>query len=105
MIVLANLLLWLANVLGSFAWLYKWIVIIGVLISWLRLDPWNPIVRFFRGMVDPPCGWIRRKFPFVVAGGMIDLSPIVLLLGLEFIDWVVVRSLIEYAHQLRMGLA
>lgn len=96
MIVLGYTLQWAARVLHSFATIYWWIVLVAVLLSWFRVDPWNPLVRFFRTMVDPPCWWIRRKAPFVLVGGMIDLSPIVLLLGLEFVDWVVVRSLHDY---------
>lgn len=99
MIPLGFFLVWVAAVLASFAWIYFWIVVISVVMSWVRADPWNPIVRFFRTMTEPPCDWIRRKFPFVVVG-MIDLSPIVLILGVKFIEGVVVPSLRAYGRSL-----
>jgi YggT family protein len=102
MILAANLLIWAGQILESFTWLYRWIVLIAVVISWVGADPWNPIVRFFRTMVDPPCDWIRRRFPFVVVGGALDLSPIALIFGLLFLEEVVARSIIEYAFRLKM---
>lgn len=63
-------------------WLYSLIVIGAVVVSWVNADPWNPIVRFLRGATDPVFRRVRRLIPFVVIGG-IDLSPLVVLLGLQ----------------------
>lgn len=100
MFLAGNVLVTLAQILSSFARLYTWIIFGAVVVSWVGADPYNPIVRFLRTMVDPPCGWIRRRFPFVVVGGFVDLSPIALLAALQLVEGVVVASLIQYGRSI-----
>jgi YggT family protein len=68
---------------------YIWIVIISALLSFVRPNPDNQIVRqilqAIYQMTEPVYDFIRRKMPFVVLSG-IDLSPIVILLALQFLD-------------------
>ena len=86
----------LAMVLSSLLWLYWWIVLISVLISWVNPDPRNPVVRVLRSMTEPLFWQIRRTMPFVVIGA-IDLSPIVVMLGIMFLQRFVVASLVDLA--------
>ena len=63
-----------------------WAILIRVLLSWLpmagiRIDPYNPIIRFLYSITDPILEPLRR-FTTI---GMIDLSPIVALIGLQLI--------------------
>ena len=58
--------------------LYIWIVIIAALLSFVRPDPYNPIVQVLYRLTEPVMGFIRRKMPFVVLSG-IDLSPLVVI--------------------------
>ncbi len=78
--------------------LYLWIVIIGALISWVHPDPHNPIVRFLRSAVDPVFLWLRRRIPLIISG--IDLSPIVVIAGILFLDTALVQSLMEQGNLL-----
>ena len=71
---------------------YIWIVIIAALLSFVRPDPQNPIVQFIYRLTEPVYSFIRRKLPFVVLSG-IDLSPLVIILGLQFIDIFMMRAL------------
>jgi len=91
----------LASVLDSLLTLYMWIVIIAALLSWVNPDPRNPIVRFLYNVTEPVLYQIRRRLPFVHAAGF-DLSPLVLIIGIQFAKMVVVRSLYELA--LRMNV-
>ena len=73
-----------------------WAILIRVLLSWLpmanvRIDPYNPIIRFLHAITDPILDPLRR-FTTV---GMMDLSPIVALLGLEFLRQILL-SLLGY---------
>lgn len=68
--------------------LYKWIVIISALVSWVRPDPYNPIVRFLRAATEPVFYRIRKWMPFVFIGG-VDLSPIVVLFAVFFLEHVI----------------
>ncbi len=71
--------------------IYIWIVIISALLSFVRPDPYNPIVQTLYRLTEPVYGWIRRRFPFVIMGG-IDLSPLVIILALQFLDIFMMRA-------------
>ncbi|MFT7879564.1 MAG: YggT family protein [Sulfurimonas sp.] len=73
--------------------LYIWIVIIAALISFVQPDPRNPIVQILHRLTEPVLSFIRRKLPFVVFSG-VDLSPLVVILGLQFLDILMMRSLL-----------
>jgi len=65
--------------------IYIWVIIIAAFLSFVRPDPYNPIVQTLYRLTEPVFAWVRRKLPFVVLSG-IDLSPIVIILGLQFVD-------------------
>ena len=100
MIVLGNLLQAIAMILSQLLRIYGIVVMIAVLISWVSPDPFNPVVRFLRSVTEPVFAWIRRHLPFAVVG-MIDLSPIILLVLIQLLQMVVVQSLFDYAYRLR----
>lgn len=103
MILLANILIAVAKILNSVIFIYTWIVIIACLLSFVRPDPYNVIVRTLNGLTQPVFYWLRRKMPFLYVGGL-DLSPIVLILALQFINIALVGSLGEFAVRLKHGL-
>ncbi len=87
------------DVFNSLCWGYNLIVIASCFISWVNPDPYNPIVRFLRAATEPICYRIRKYLPFVVVSGF-DLSPIVLILGLNVFQKIVnyaVLSLVSVA--------
>ncbi len=100
MIVLANTLSAVALVLGSLLSLYFWIVIIAALLTWVRPDPYNPIVRALRTMTEPVFFRVRKWLPFTYITGM-DFSPVVVLLSIELFNRIVVASLAQYAHTMQ----
>jgi YggT family protein len=65
--------------------LYIWIVIIAAFLSFVQPDPRNPVVQTIYRLTEPAFDFIRRKMPFVVFSG-IDLSPLVIIFGLNFIN-------------------
>ncbi len=78
--------------------LYFWIVLATVIISWLMafniMNPTNPYVRqvsyALRRMTEPVLTPIRRMLPDL---GGIDISPIILIIGLQFLQQLVVSYL------------
>ena len=98
-VVLRQLTVAIASTLATLLALYRWIVIGSVLLSWVNPDPYNPIVRFLRGATEPVLSQVRRRLPFVVLSG-VDLSPLVVIVGLEMIRLVLVESLYELASRL-----
>jgi YggT family protein len=82
---------------------YMWVVIIGALLSWVNPDPYNPIVRFLRSATEPLFYFIRRKLPFLRAGG-IDFSPIAIIAAIYFLDYALAGYLIALGTSMRTGL-
>lgn len=99
MIVLANILGALASVMGYLLNIYFWIVVIASLITWVNPNPYNPIVRGLRMLTEPVFYRVRKWLPFTYAGG-IDFSPVIVLIGIELVNRIVVKSLAEYAAHL-----
>ena len=98
-VLLSRITLAIAMVLGYLLWIYWWIVLIAVLLTWVNPDPYNPIVRFLRNVTEPVFYQVRRRLPFVVIGGW-DLSPIVVMLAIRVLQIVLVDSLYVFASRL-----
>ncbi len=64
--------------------LYKWVIIISALLSWVQPDPYNPIVQMLYRLTEPAYALVRRYIP-TTFGGM-DLAPVVLIFALIFIE-------------------
>lgn len=62
--------------------LYIWIIMISVILSLLQINPRHPAVEIIRRVTEPVFDFVRQKFPFLQIGG-IDLSPLVILIGLQ----------------------
>lgn len=95
---MANFLIALARVIDVVLTIYLWVVIIGAVISWVNPDPYNPIVRFLRRATEPILRPIRRLLP--VSGFGVDFSPVVLILIIYFLQWFLVKSMIQIAARL-----
>lgn len=64
--------------------LYKWVIIISALLSWVRPDPYNPIVQMLYRLTEPAYNLVRRFIPTIV-GGM-DLAPLIVIFVLIFLE-------------------
>jgi YggT family protein len=75
------------RVISPLLTLYFWVVIISALLSWVQPDPYNPLVRMIYSLTEPLFEWLREHLPVVFGG--IDFSPLVVLLGVQFLQvWV-----------------
>lgn len=74
--------------------LFTWLVIIRALMSWVSPDPRNPVVQFVIALTEPIMEPLRRVVPSL---GVMDISPIVLLIFIYFLRVMLVRliSLIQ----------
>ncbi len=100
MIALGNLLIALAGVLATIINIFYFLIIGAVILSWVSPDPRNPIVQFIYSTTDPVFAKVRK---YVRPIGMLDLSPIVVLLALYFVNAWIVTSLAEYGRQIKLG--
>lgn len=92
MVFIANIIDAIAGIIGGILNLYMYVIIASAILSFVNPDPYNPIVRFIRGITEPAFNFVRRYMPFLVVGG-IDLSPLVIIVGIAFLQGAVVRNL------------
>lgn len=102
MFIFANLIIAIANITDILLTIYMWIVIISALISWVNPDPYNPIVRFLHAVTEPVFRPIRRTIGYKL--GIIDISPMIVILVILFVKHFLIRSLIELAYKLKGGI-
>lgn len=67
-----------------------WLVLISVILSYF-MDPYHPIRRAVDSVVEPMLAPIRRVVPLI---GMLDFSPLILLLLLQLLRNLIIRILI-----------
>jgi len=74
---------YLINFVNLFFTILDWLIIIRILLSWFpNINPYNPLIVLLRQITDPILEPARRIIPPL---GMLDLSPIVVLLVLDLI--------------------
>ncbi|HYC21477.1 MAG TPA: YggT family protein [Candidatus Bathyarchaeia archaeon] len=78
--------------------LYKWIIIIAAVLSWVRPDPYNPIVRFLYAATEPVLYRVRKVLPLFFGG--IDFTPLVVIFALEFLQRFLVPTLLDLGRAL-----
>jgi YggT family protein len=78
---------------------YIFIIIIRSIISWAGPMPYNPFVQILRKLTDPVFRFVHKNFPFTIIGG-IDLSPIVVIFILYFLNNFFTGILNDYALSL-----
>jgi YggT family protein len=87
-----NPFLWLIHTL---IWLYIYVLIAAAVMSWLIafnvVNSYNPTVRtigeFLYRVTEPALAPLRRVLPNL---GGIDISPVILIIGLMFLDQLVI---------------
>jgi YggT family protein len=84
------------NLLNFIVWLldlYSFVIIASALMSWVNPDPRNQIVIFLRRVTEPVLEPVRRMLPPWKTGGL-DLSPMIVLIAIQFVERVVLPALL-----------
>lgn len=89
-----SFLIALANILNVLLTLYFYAILIRALLSWVNPDPYNPVVQFLVRITEPVMAPFRRLIP-PISG--FDLSPIIVLLLVEFGKNILVGWLLSLA--------
>ena len=98
MFVLSNFVVALARIIDIVLTLYMWLIIARALISWVNADPYNQIVIFLYKATEPLLRLVRRAIPFRNIG--IDLSPMIVILVIIFLQYFLVETIIQFARTL-----
>ena len=99
MFVMGNFIVAAAKIIHIVLNIYMWIIIARALISWVNPVPYNQIVQFLYRITEPVLSLVRRWLPF--RGIALDLSPLVVILAIYFIDEFLISSMIELAAHFR----
>jgi len=91
-----NIFIALIGIISSIVYSYIILIIVSVVLSFVQVNPYNPIVQVINRLTNPPLRFVREKLPFLVIDG-IDLSPIVLIFGLQ--------ALVGLLSKMAMGMA
>jgi len=96
-----------ANFLGAFAriihvilTIYVWIIIIRSILSWIKTPGLYQVAVILYHLTEPVLRPFRRFIPPYKLGGL-DITPIIVILLILFVDRFLVESLSDYAQQLR----
>ncbi len=79
----------LAQMIGLLANLLIVLIFIWVIVSWI-LPPYHPLREALDRIVDPMLNPIRRVVPMA---GMLDLSPMILMILIEIVSRILVSLL------------
>jgi len=98
MFILGNLILAIAIILNKVIEIMYFILIIRVIISWVRPDPFNFFVQLLYRITEPILSPFRRIIPLGNIG--LDISPILAMLTMFFVQQFLIASLIRLGCQL-----
>lgn len=103
MIFLANFLLAISKILHILLMIYMWILILRAVFSWIPAPSLRPLAIILYNLTEPLLKPIRRYVPPYKMGGL-DISPMILIILIVFIDTFLIKSLDLYAqHILRQN--
>jgi YggT family protein len=84
-----------ARVISTLLWIETLLILVRVTLSWFPgIDPWDPLVRFLRAVVDPVLRPFRAILPTF---GGIDFSPILAIIVLSWLS----RLITDVAYSAR----
>jgi len=98
MFVASNFLIALAKVIDIALTVYMWMIIFRAVISWVDANPYNKIVVFLYRVTEPVLNPVRRIMPLRNIG--IDISPVVVILVILFLQYFLVETIIQLARNL-----
>lgn len=75
---------------------YAILILVRVVLSWVRHNPYHPVIRFVYDMTDPYLNIFRRLLPPI---GVVDFSPVIAFFFLELL-----RALTLWVLGLLVGL-
>lgn len=99
MIFFANFLIAVSKILDIVLLISMWVLIFRVVLSWVRIPSLYSVSVILYHLTEPVLKPVRRFVPPHKFGG-IDLSPMIVILLLVFVDTFLVRSISLHAHRL-----
>jgi len=83
-------MIYILNLIDTLFYAFSLAVLIRVILSWVRFDPYHPVSVLIHQVTEPVLAPIRRFLP---STGMIDFSPLVALVLLQVVQAVLSQLL------------
>ena len=87
----SELIIGLLSIANGLIWIYMWVIIIAALLTWVKPDPYNPIVQVLYRLTQPAYVLVRRLIPTSFNG--IDLAPLMIIIGLQVIQLLITTAM------------
>ncbi|MCH8288399.1 MAG: YggT family protein [Candidatus Marinimicrobia bacterium] len=97
MVIIANLLIALGKILDLVISIGYIVFIVRAIISWVEVDDSNQFVQMLYKVTEPVLEPVRKYLP----SGMIDFSPMAVLVIFYFTDMFVVETLLDIGFRLK----
>jgi YggT family protein len=81
-------MVYVVYIVQGLASLLRIVILARAVISWVRPDPYNPLVRFLYQVTEPILRPLRQVLP---TWQSVDISPVVALVIIELAEWLLVR--------------
>jgi len=91
---MGSIIYWLVDLLSFAVRIYTFLIIIRAIISWVRPDPYNPIVQILYKLTEPVLQPIRRIMFKNMGNVGFDFSPIIAILLLNVLVTILRRMLL-----------
>ncbi len=82
----------IVQIIHLFFWVYTVMIFVRVLGSWFPQWHHMTVFRFIHHYTEPFLGFFRRIIPPI--GGVLDLSPMIAIFALIFIEKIIIRLLL-----------
>jgi len=82
--IIMELVSGLLMILNNLILVYMWVIIIAALLTWVKPDPYNPVVQLLYRLTQPAYALVRRYIPTMFNG--IDLAPLVIIISLQVVQ-------------------
>lgn len=99
MILFANFLYAVARIIHFILMLYMWIIIFRAILSWVKVPSLYALTVVLHNLTEPVLKPFRKLVPPKTFGG-IDITPIIVILLIYFVDAFLVKSISDIARQM-----
>ena len=94
---LAAALLAIPELISLIINIFLFAILIQVIISWINPGSYNPAISLIHSLTEPMLGSVRRRMPEM---GGLDLSPMVVMVGLVVLEMLLVPPLKDLIAQM-----
>ncbi len=90
--MMAEASLWIAQITSLVLQVLFWAIFLRALASWIRPDPFHPVIRFLDRITAPVLYPLQRVIPPL---GGLDLTPLVAMLLIELLRMLLVHAILR----------